>query len=180
MLTSRPLPRREYLRRQRGSWLTRARLLFAFRPQCALVLFCDWPETFVNEFLHALSVIGLRGEDIAFRIGGDAVHAIKFARLASALAEGSENLKRIAQNDVHPVVLTVGKIDIGLLRILREGDIPGRPGTERPFLDECFLHERAIGLEHLNAVVRTVADVQQAVVRELRAVHRTPELLRRW
>ena len=41
-----------------------------------------------------------------------------------------------------------------------------------------FLHERAVGPEHLDAIVRPVADVDEAIVRELRAVYRVAELLR--
>ena len=43
---------------------------------------------------------------------------------------------------------------------------------------EAFLDERAVRLEHLDAIVDAVADVQQPIVRQIGAVHRVPELLR--
>ncbi len=65
-----------------------------------------------------------------------------------------------------------------LLRIAREGDVPHRAGTERLLLDERFLDERAVGMEHLDAIVHAIADIQQIVVRKHGAVHRIAELLR--
>ena len=57
-------------------------------------------------------------------IDGDAMHAVKFARLASAFAERCEQFQGLAIDDVHAVVFAVGQVDIFLLRIFRERDIP--------------------------------------------------------
>jgi hypothetical protein len=52
---------------------------------------------------------------LIFRIGRDAVHFIKFARLTAALAEGREEFKCIAPQDMHSVVLPIS--EIALLQI---------------------------------------------------------------
>ena len=60
---------------------------------------------------------------------------------------------------------------------LRESDVPHRSVAQRPFLDDLLLHECAVLFEHLDAVVHAVAHVEQAIVRQLRAVHGIAELL---
>ena len=52
------------------------------------------------------------------------------------------------------------------------------PDAERVLGEERFLHELAVRREDLHAVVGAVADVDEAVVRALDAVHRIAELLR--
>src|SRR6266567_3135719 len=87
------------------------------RPQCALVLFRHGSETFVDELLHTLAAVGFGGVYVAFRIGGDAVHGVELAGLASAVAEAGEHLKRFAVQDVDLLVRAVGQIKVLLLRI---------------------------------------------------------------
>src|SRR6202789_1474526 len=79
---------------------------------------------------------------------------------------------------MHSIVFSIGDIQELLLRIVREGNIPDRPGAQRLLLDERFLDERAIWFENLDAVVDAIADIQQAVVREHGAVYRIAQLLR--
>ena len=136
-------------------------------------------DALVYELLHALAAIGLGRVDVAFRIGGDAVDAVEFARLPATFAERRQHFERVAIEDVHAVVFAVGKVDVFLLRILRERDVPDGSGAERGLFDELLFDESAIRFEDLYAVVHAIADVQQVVVRELRAVHRIAELLRR-
>ena len=69
------------------------------------------------------------------------MHAVERARLPSALAEAREQLERITENDVHLVVLTVGEIQVLLLRVPGECDVPRRAGPERFLVEERFLHE---------------------------------------
>ena len=52
------------------------------------------------------------------------------------------------------------------------------PAPQRVLGVERLLHERAVRLEHLQAVVGAVAHIDQPVVRALDAVHRVAELLR--
>ena len=142
-------------------------------------LFATGSDPFVDELLQAPSFVGLGREDVPLRVGRDAVDGEELPRLAAAVAEAGEDLQRLAIEHVDLLVLPVGEVEILLLRILRERDVPHRAVAERLRRDERLLHERAVGLEHLDAIVRPVADVDEAVVREVGAVHRRAELLRR-
>src|SRR5207249_1745199 len=93
-------------------------------PHHSLIGFCDRREAFVSEFLNPLAAIRFGGVDVPLRIGGDAVHAVEFSRLPPALAERRQQIERLPIEDVHAIVLAVGEIEVGLLRILREGDVP--------------------------------------------------------
>ena len=63
------------------------RALCVFRPHNALIFLGDRRQAFVYELLHTLTPVGLRGEDVAFRIGGNAVDAVEFTGLASSFSE---------------------------------------------------------------------------------------------
>src|SRR5437016_11572306 len=89
-------------------------LLPLFRPHHALVLFRDRGHPFEHELLHALTAIGLGRVDVALRVGRDAVHAVELARLPAPLAEAREELERIAEDHMDPVVLAVSEIDVFL------------------------------------------------------------------
>ncbi len=52
------------------------------------------------------------------------------------------------------------------------------PRPTRVLFDEDFLDEGPVRLEHLNAIVDAIANIQQIVVRQLGAMHRIAELLR--
>src|SRR6266550_3260326 len=151
--------------------------LLLFRPQHALVFFCDRSQAFVHEFLQALSTISFRRVDVALGIRGDTVHSVELTGLPSAVAETRQDLKSVAQQDVNFLVSTIRQIDVLLFRIFREGNVPNGPIPQRPFFDDLLLDEGAVRLEYLDAIVHTVADVEQAIVRELGAVHRVAELL---
>src|SRR5882672_7816667 len=148
-----------------------------FRPQHALVFFCDRSQAFVHEFLQALSTIGFGRVDVALRIRGDAVHGVELSGLSSAVAETRQDLESVAQKDVNFLVSTIRQIDIFLPWVLREGNVPNGPITQRSFFDDLLLDEGAVRLEYLDAIVHTIADVEQTVVRKLGAVHRIAELL---
>src|SRR5947208_5956295 len=67
--------------------------LLLARPNDALILFRDWPESFVNEFLNTLAAIGFARIDVSFRIDGNAMNAVEFAGLAAAFAECGQDLQ---------------------------------------------------------------------------------------
>src|SRR5690349_11318778 len=152
--------------------------LLLFGPQDPLVLLGNRSQTFVHESLHALSAIGFGGVDVALGIRGDTVDRVELAGLAAAVAEAGQDFHRLAQHDVNLLVGSVRQVDVLLLRILGERDVPRRPVAERVLGDEYFLDELAVRSEYLNAIVHAVADVQHAVARKLDAVHRVAELLR--
>src|SRR6185312_7949141 len=147
-------------------------------PDDALVRFRDGPHAFVKEALDALPAIRLGCIDVAFRIGRDAVDAVEFAGLASAIPEAGEHFERVAIDDVHLVVFAVRDVEELLLRVVGKGDVPDRSRAEGLFLDHFFLHESAVWFEDLDTVVNAIADVEESVVRELCAVDRIAELLR--
>src|ERR1035437_6429514 len=103
--------------------------------------------------------------------------AIEFAGLASSLAETGEDRERLAVEDTHFVVLSIGQVDEFLLRIAGEGDVPGRAGAERAGFKKRFLDECAVGLEHLNSIVDAIAHIEQTVIGKLGAVDGIAKLL---
>jgi hypothetical protein len=62
--------------------------------------------------------------------------------------------------------------------ILGERDVEHRPVAQAVLGEDASFDERAVLLEHLNAVVLSIADVDESVVREVGAVHGRSELLR--
>src|SRR5262249_46892924 len=135
-----------------------------FRPGHALVPARYRSDPLVDEFLHALTFIGFGGVEIALGVGRDAVHAVKLARLTSAIAERGDLLERLAHNDADALVLPVRQHDEALLRILREYDVPYRARAARVAGVERLLHESAVRAEDLQAIVGTVADIDEPVV----------------
>ena len=114
------------------------------------------------------------------RVDRDAADREEASRLAAAVADGADRRERDAIENDDLLVVAVGDEQIALLRVVRERDVPHRAerrhGAElagttarRLLRDEGFLHELAVLLEHLDAVVRAVADVDHAVLRDLDA-----------
>src|SRR5215467_9863019 len=132
----------------------------------------------VLELLDAFSLEGFGRVDVALRIDRDAVHAVELAGLASAAAKRCQFVHRLALDDADALVLTVGEIDELLLRILGEGDFPGRARGERVLGEEVLAHEGAVGVEDLDAIIDAIANVKQAVLRKRDAVHGIAVLLR--
>src|SRR3954463_9843367 len=160
---------------------TRASLLRrSARPHGTLVLALrDRLHALVEEALQAAAVVGLGRIDVALRVGGDAVNGEELPGHLAALAEAGEDLARPAIEDPYFLVVAIGEVDELLLRVIRKGDVPRRAVAERLLRDPRLLHELAFRREHLDAIVDAVADVDEAVVRHLGAVHRRAELLRR-
>src|SRR5436190_11852225 len=148
-------------------------------PQGALIGFGYGAEALVQESLNALAAVRLGCVDVAFRITRDAVHRVELSRLSAAVAEAGENFQRVALHDVDLFVSAVDQIKELLLGILRERYIPNGAVAQRSLLDEDFLHERSILLEHLNPVIHAIAHIHETVVREFGAVNGIAELLRR-
>src|SRR5262245_16400930 len=96
-------------------------------PYGSLILLRHWRESFVDEFLQPSPLVGLGRIDVAFGIGSNAMHAVELTGLSPAVAEAGQDFQRIAQQDVDLLVATVGDVEILLLRVFREGDVPHRP-----------------------------------------------------
>src|SRR2546421_10711055 len=93
--------------------------------------------------------------------------------------KGGDHFACIAHEREHLVVPTIGEIEESLLRVAREGEIADRSVRRGVRLDDELLHERAVAVEYLDAVVEPVADVDEPVPRQPDAVHGVAELLRR-
>src|SRR5262245_25138896 len=74
-------------------------------------------------------------------------------------------------------IVAICNIEISLLRIIRERDIPNRAVTQCSFGYKAFFYEFSVLLGNLNAVVLPVADVDLPVFRYRGATHGA-ELLR--
>src|SRR3977135_3554029 len=96
----------------------RIRMSLLPRPQDALAPPRARTYALVDEFLHALAFVRFRRIEVALGIGGDAVHAVELARLATAVAEVGDFLERVAQDDAHLLVLAVGEEHEALLAVL--------------------------------------------------------------
>src|SRR5689334_21956737 len=73
---------------------------------------------------------------------------------------------------------SVSKIEVLLLRIFRERDVPNRAVAESVLVENFLFDERAVGFEDLDAIVYAVADVEQSIGGEIGAMDRVAELLR--
>src|SRR5712692_1900944 len=153
--------------------------LSPLRPEHALIAGQHGPDALVDELLQPFPLPGFGRVDVALGIGRDAVHSVELAGLTSAVAERGHLLERLAHDDAHPVVLTVGHEDETLLRVPRERDVPGRARAQRVPGKERFLHAGAARAEYLQAIIGAIAHVDQPIIRTLDAVHRVAELLRR-
>src|SRR5438093_4963458 len=153
----------EHRQSRRGITEPSTSMASGLRPDHSLIFFRHRREAPVRELLHALAAIRLGCVDVALRIGGDAVHAVELARLPPAFAKAREELERVAQDYVDLLVLAVGEIQVLLLRIAGEGDVPRGSGSQRLLVVEPLFDEGAIGLEDLNPIVDAVADVQQPI-----------------
>src|SRR5215212_8872891 len=97
--------------------------------------------------------------EIALRIGGDAAVGEELARIPAAAAERADLHQRLALEDVHLLVVTVGNEQVSLLCVVGESDIPHRAargddpeltadhGAKRLWRDDAFANERPVFAE---------------------------------
>src|SRR3954447_15925026 len=116
----------------------------------------------------------------AERAGGTGVAAAAAAaRRAAGVTRRGDDGAAVAGEREDLVVAPVGEIQVPLLRIAREGDVPHRSVAGGARLDRELLHEGAVPLEPLHAIVEPVADVDEPVLGEPDAMDWITELLRR-
>src|SRR6266511_2744082 len=118
-----------------------------------------------TKFLHAAPKADLRGVEGALRINRNVVHPLELAGLAPLAAPLREQLSILARKRVDLAIGAVGDEDELLLRIDRQHQVPDRAVGERLGFDPEFLHKGAILAKHLDAVVDTIADIDEPVVR---------------
>src|SRR4051812_46666388 len=100
------------------------RLSSTARPDDALASRAHFADAFEHELLQPLTFVRLGRVEIPFGIGGDAVHAVELTRLAPAVAKVGELFHRVAEDDAHLLVRSVGEEEVALLRVLRKRDVP--------------------------------------------------------
>src|SRR5882757_9904536 len=144
-------------------------------PRCAMVVLIEIPpcvRLFQRvrsqlELLDALSGVDFGGIDVALRIDRHGVNPVELAGVAAVMAEGADHAAVVPLQHADFVVLAVGAEQIALLRIRPDRDVPHRAIAERVLFIEPFGHEGAVLLEHLNAVVDAVADINETVIGDL-------------
>src|SRR5262245_1645132 len=134
-------------------------------------------EALERELLRALALAHLGRIEIALRVHREVVDRAELAGRAPALPELADDLAVVARERPHMVVLAVGVVQPGLGRVVREVDVPGRAAATGRSRDDELLQEGPVLLEDLDPVVRPVAHVEQAVLREPDAVHGVVERL---
>src|SRR4051812_44773277 len=134
--------------------------------------------SFPHEFLDALAFVRFTRVQVTARVHGDAADTVELPGIPAAAANrGAGRLQRVTVENNDFLVVTVGDEQKPLLRVVRERHVPHRSVAGGVLGDDPFLHELAVLLEHLDAIVLPVADVDHAVLRDLDAAERA-ELLR--
>src|SRR5689334_5444565 len=105
-------------------------------PDHPLFLLRHRREALVDELLHALALVGLGCIDVALRVGRDAVDGVELAGLPAAVAERGEFGHRQSIEDMNLLVGAVGEVEVFLVAILREGNVPHGAVALRVLLDE--------------------------------------------
>src|ERR1700733_4575501 len=145
-----------------------------------------------REFLHAFSSVDLAGIDVPLAVQADLMQPVEITGHPAAMSESAELLQIAAIQDVNGLVGIVADIEAALRLIGREVHRHRRTWHHRLGVgfraDETLGHEAALtgfaiwiaaflaersilAVEHLDAIVAPVADVNLAVVGDLHAMH---------
>src|SRR6185369_939062 len=130
-----------------------------------------------DELLRPLAGVDLGRIDVAGRVHGHVVHPVELSGRAAVAPEAAQDAAVLAQQHPHLVVLTVRGVEMRLRGVLREVEVPRRAVAARLRRHDELTHEGAVLAEDLDAVVRPVAHVDEAVAREPDAVHGIAEAL---
>src|SRR5436305_14062992 len=107
------------------------------------------------------------------------MNPMELSGIAAVMPETSDHAAILALQDPDFIVLAIGIQEIGLLGVGPDRKVPDRTVAERVLLIEPLLDEGAVLLEHLDPVLGAIADINQAVIGELHAMHGIAELLLR-
>src|SRR3954464_8040215 len=130
------------------------------------------------ELLDTLSGVNLGGIHVALAVDRHGMDPVELPGIAAVAPEAADDGAVIAPDDADLVVFAVGTEQIALFRIGPDRDVPNRAIAERVLFEEPLLDERSVLPEYLNAIVDAVADIDQAVIGDLHAMHGIGELLR--
>src|SRR5688572_571328 len=101
-------------------------------------------ETCKREFLHALSFVSLRDEQVTFRVHSEVVCPVELPGPTSGAAKGADDLERLSIEHIDELVRAVVDEQKRLARISREPGVPHRAASERLLRDNLFTHECAV------------------------------------
>ncbi len=130
----------------------------------------------IAEFLRALPGVDLGRVDVALGVDCEIVHPVEFAGVAAVASERADHRAVVAHEGADLIVGAVGIEQVGLLAVDPEVEVPDRACSARRLLVGELLHEAAVLVEHLDAVVRAIADIDQPILGDLHAVHGVAEL----
>src|SRR5438093_7138205 len=148
--------------------------LLRFRRGKSLARSCA--HSFVDKPLETPAVEVFADVDVPFAISREGMRHVQRTAEDTLLADMVDDLKRFTQENPDVVVRAVDHVQESLIRRERE---PGRRSSkERARRDESFPHKRAVPLENLYTVVRTIGDIDEAVFRQSHVMWQ-PELLDR-
>src|SRR5437660_4894586 len=152
------------------------RLPSEYRGVASQILSGRGGQAFINELLHPVA-LRLTGDDISLRIDVEAVQMDKLARLAPGPADLADFFERLAIQNRDALVRAVRNVDETLVRIGRQRNAECGACPLRFTLDESFLQEFALEGKGLDAIVRTIRYIHDAIFGDLNTVRRV-ELLR--
>src|SRR5207248_5530108 len=107
------------------------------------------------------------------------MNPVELSSVAAVVPEAADHAAILALQNADFIVLAVGIQEPGLLGVGPDRKVPHRTVAERVLLVEPFLDEGAVLLEHLDAVLGAIADIDEAVIGDFHAVHGIAELLLR-
>ena len=126
-----------------------------------------------NKFLDALGGVHLTRVDIAARINSDLMDPVELTRVSPIAAKSSKDLARFTVDEANKVVFSIRIDQESLFHIGRKSNRPNRAVTPCGGIKDELLHEIAIPIENLNAIVGAITDVNETVVGNNDAVDRT-------
>src|ERR1700682_2767757 len=110
-----------------------------------------------------MALVGFSGVEVSLRIAGDDVDTVEHSGLAASVAERRELLEGVSTQDVDQLVFPVSDVQVRLLRIRREREVPDRPSITCFLGNKGLLQELARLREYLNPVALSIADVHEVI-----------------
>src|SRR5205823_9899698 len=114
-------------------------------------------------FLNALAFEDLGGEHVAVRINRNVVHTEELARHPAEASVAGDHFAVAAAHHTHLVIAAIDHDQETLVPVRPQIEVPDRTAEGLRQID-MLANEAAVLVEDLHAVVRAIADVDQAIV----------------
>src|SRR3954471_20446062 len=129
------------------SWRPRQQAMSAAIPSAL-------PQPLEHELLHPPSFV-LAGVDVPLRVDGDVGDVMELTRIVTEAADGPHDLQTLPIENPD-LLIAAGDVQEALISVRRKGQRDDGAGRRAHLArDERLLHERSVGPEHLDAVVRS-------------------------